>query len=189
MLTSQAVKKIAEITAQNTAAQKPLIIAIDGRCCAGKTALAREFAKTADCNIFKTDDFYPPFSDRACEEKANIDAQRFLDEVILPLKAGREVLYKPFNCKKGDFEEAVKIPFKNISVIEGCYSLHPLLRAYYTHSFFITINKEAQQARLKAREGSRAAVFNAVWIKKEEDYFAAYAPQDFAQAVLELEGF
>ena len=190
MLTSEAVKKIGDIIAANISEQKPLIIAIDGRCCAGKTALSAELAKTVNCNIFKTDDFYlPPNLRPAQTTTGNMDAQRFLDEVLLPLKAGKEVLYKPFNCKTGNFETPIKIPFKKISVIEGCYSLHPLLRDYYTHAFFITISKEAQQARLKKREGERAAVFNAVWIKKEEEYIAAHAPHNFAKNVWELEGF
>lgn len=168
---------------------RPVIIAIDGRCCAGKSTLAAEIAKQTDCNIFKTDDFYPPFSTRTEQQKANIDEKRFLEEVLLPLKEKREVLYRPYLCKSDSFAEPVKVPFKNISVIEGCYSLLAQLRRYYNLTLFVTIDAQEQQKRLLKREGpQKLKVFNSVWIKKEEDYFKYYNLPSDTEKILTLEG-
>ena len=82
----------------------PMIIAIDGRCGSGKTYLAELIKKQFPCNICHMDDFYLPFEKRQKNWReipaGNIDLERFFTEILRPVKAGREVVYRPYNCKK-----------------------------------------------------------------------------------------
>ena len=47
--------------------KSPFLLAIDGRCAAGKTTLTTELAEQWDCNVIHMDDFYLPFRDRTPE--------------------------------------------------------------------------------------------------------------------------
>ena len=61
-------------------AKHAFLIAIDGRCAAGKTTLAEKIQSSMECNVIHMDDFYLPFSERT-EEKmtrpgGNMDFER-----------------------------------------------------------------------------------------------------------------
>ena len=79
----------------------PFLVAIDGRCTAGKTTLAGLLQGKRSCNVVHMDDFYLPFAKRTPERMAqpggNMDFERLLSEVLLPLKSGAEALYRPYN--------------------------------------------------------------------------------------------
>ena len=44
--------------------KQPFIMAIDGRCAAGKTTLAEHLKKEYECNVIHIDDFYLPMQKR-----------------------------------------------------------------------------------------------------------------------------
>ena len=46
------------ITLSEKKSEKPYIVAIDGRCAAGKTTLAAHFQQNIDCTVFHMDDFF-----------------------------------------------------------------------------------------------------------------------------------
>ena len=70
-----------------------IVIAIDGNCTAGKTTLASVLAKEYDCNVFHMDDFFLRPEQRTAQRYAqpggNVDYERFREEVMIPLKAGK----------------------------------------------------------------------------------------------------
>ena len=43
---------------QQVRQDKPLLVAIDGRCASGKSTLAKDLQKQLDCNVIHMDDFY-----------------------------------------------------------------------------------------------------------------------------------
>ena len=43
-----------------TKTDAPLLVAIDGRCAAGKTTLASRLRDTLTCGVIPMDDFFPP---------------------------------------------------------------------------------------------------------------------------------
>ena len=73
-------------------ARGPFLVAIDGRCASGKTTLAGKLRSVLECNVVHMDDFYLPFSkrteDRMAQPGGNMDFDRLLFEVLLPLKNG-----------------------------------------------------------------------------------------------------
>ncbi|MCM1055459.1 MAG: hypothetical protein NC394_08060 [Bacteroides sp.] len=158
----------------------PVLVAVDGRCAAGKTTLAQKLAELTGGSVFHTDHFFLRPEQRTEERLRtageNIDHERFLSEVLLPLKNGEEtVRYRPFDCKTGGLSGQVEIKTSGICIIEGSYCCHPMLREYYDLRVFLTVDKGEQLKRIVERNGEKGAeVFKERWIPLEEKYFAEY---------------
>lgn len=88
-------------------AEHAFLIAIDGRCAAGKTTLAEKIQSSMECNVIHMDDFYLPFSERTEEKMArpggNMDFERLLFEVLLPLRSEANAMYRPYDCHHDTF--------------------------------------------------------------------------------------
>lgn len=167
----------------------PLLIAIDGRCGCGKTTLAAKLNKRFGGNAAHMDDFYLPFDMRAdgwdktpC---ANMDLQRFYSEVLQPAKEGAAITYKAYCCRSGAFLPAKVLQPAPLFIAEGSYSTHPMLKACYDLTVFVTAPKAEQISRLKQREGANYLAFASRWMPLEEAYFAMYGIQQSADVVVE----
>lgn len=155
------------------------MIAIDGRCAAGKTTLAAHLQEILQCPIIHMDHFFLRPEQRTKERLnrpgENVDYERFLMEVIVPLQMGEPFQYKPFDCKKQKFAEPISINPKDNIIIEGAYSCHPALWENYDLRIFLTIDEEEQLQRIRERNGKTAlAVFRNKWIPLEEYYLSAF---------------
>lgn len=84
--------------------RKHLMIAIDGRCTAGKTTLAAHLQKTCGCNVIPVDHFFlrpeQQTAERLNAPGGNTDYERFLKEVMIPLTEGVAFSYHPYDCHK-----------------------------------------------------------------------------------------
>lgn len=153
-----------------------IIVAIDGRCASGKTTLsARLGAMHPKSNIFHMDDFFlrpeQRTPQRLSEVGGNVDYERFLKEVLLPLYHGRSFSYRPFDCGTMQLSEPINVMSAEINIVEGSYSCHPLLRGYYDLRLFLDIEPDEQLRRIAVRNGSMLDVFRDKWIPLEELYF------------------
>ena len=154
------------------------VVSIDGRCGSGKTSLAALIREVFDCNVFHMDDFYLPPQERK-EDWQNIPAgnmnlQRFRREVLQPVKEGKSVLYRPFDCQTGCVAPPAAVPPAKLTVVEGSYSQHPVLAEEYDLKIFLTCSPDVQKERLSAREGEGVQSFFRFWMPMEERYFAAF---------------
>ncbi len=127
----------------------PLFVAIDGRCASGKTTLASFLKETLACNVIPMDHFFlqPHMrtEERLQQPGGNVDYERFLNEVMLPLTAGQIFSYQPYNCHLKQFD-APKI--------------------------FLTTSYEEQLRRIANRNGKDSVtIFKEKWIPLEENYF------------------
>lgn len=155
-----------------------LLIAIDGRCASGKTTLAEELQNRLNCDVVHMDHFFLRPEQRSAERLTvpgeNVDHERFLTEVLLPLSRGERVQYRPFNCKKQDFDKPIWVGTKKICIIEGAYSCHEKLRGYYDLRIFVSVEPDEQIRRIVARNGlDGVESFRKRWIPLEEQYFEA----------------
>lgn len=166
-----------------------ILVALDGRCASGKTTMAAQLSEIYDCNVFHMDDFFLRPIQRTAERLAqpgeNVDHERFLAEVLLPLSEGREVYCQRYNCAKQVLEAPRHIPRKRLNIIEGVYSLHPKLLGFYDLTALADITKEEQKKRiLKRNTPEMAERFFSVWIPMEEAYFAAFRIREKARLIL-----
>lgn len=157
-----------------------LNIAIDGKCSSGKSQLASMLGSIYNANIFKMDDFFlQPFQRneaRLKEAGGNVDYERFKATVIDCLSNHNDVAYQKFNCSNMALEQEVTtIPYKNINIIEGTYSLHPTFDSFYDYKIALTINDSLQEARILKRNGPMMLdKFKNIWIPLENKYFDTF---------------
>lgn len=152
-----------------------IIIAIDGRCAAGKTTLSEKLKEKLGSNIIHMDDFFLPpekkTEERLFETGGNIDYERFYDEVISKVKSGERFIFRPFSCSQEKLTEPITIKPKPITIIEGSYSLHPFFGDYADLKVFMDISPSEQEKRLKTRNEQLFERFRNEWIPMEERYF------------------
>lgn len=170
---------------------KPIIAAVDGRCGAGKTTFAARCAQVFDdCSVLHMDDFFLPPEKRTEERLStpggNVDYERAEEELFLPLSRGEAAAYRPFDCAAGDFGAPVGVPCAKLNIVEGTYALHPSLAKYAQVKLFFTCSPQAQLARLERREtAEKLEQFQEKWIPLEESYFAALAPENRSDVVID----
>ena len=169
---------------------RSVLIAIDGRCGSGKSTLAAELSERLKCCVVQMDDFFLPPEQRTLERLAepggNVDYERFLSEVLLPLTEGRPVRYRPYVCLRGTLGDEIALNETPYIIVEGSYSLHPRLRKHYDWSAFLTTGPEKQRKRILARSGpEKIADFETKWIPLEELYINSCRPDLFSNSVYE----
>lgn len=160
--------------------KKTAIIAIEGGSGSGKSTLGRLLCDIYSANLFHMDDFFlrreQRTEERYSEVAGNIDWERFLDEVLIPLRKGEDVDYRRFDCSTMSVGESERVRFKRLNIVEGVYSMHPKLAEYYDMSVFIDISPEIQRERIENREPPYIAKrFFYEWIPLERRYFDATA--------------
>lgn len=153
-----------------------LTIAVDGGSASGKTTLSKLLSEIYSCNILHIDDFFlrpeQRTPERYKEVGGNFDRERFLAEVLIPHSKGETVKYRPFDCSTLEIEAPKEISPRNLTVIEGAYSMHPELTKYYNFSIFLDVSKYLQKERILTRNSPELAkrFFNE-WIPLEQVYF------------------
>lgn len=151
-------------------------VAIEGGSAGGKTTLSELLEKIYDCNIFHMDDFFlrpeQRTEERLSEAGGNVDRERFLSDVLIPLSKNESIQYRRFDCSTATLLPARTMEPKKLNVIEGAYSMHPLLEKYYDISLFLDITSDLQIKRITKRNSPDMATrFFAEWIPMEQQYF------------------
>ncbi len=167
---------------------KTVLVALDGRCGSGKTALGTTLGCAFGCPVVHTDDYYLPFARRPENWEqtpgANMDFARLRAEVLDPLRAGQDGLSRPYHCHDDTFGDETPLPAGHLVILEGSYSHHPALGGYDL-TVFVTCPEPCREDRLRAREGDRFPMFLARWIPLEEGYFRAYGIEEKADFLVD----
>ena len=158
---------------QQVRQDKPLLVAIDGRCASGKSTLAKDLQKQLDCNVIHMDDFYlqphQRTTKRMREPGGNVDYERFETEVLQPMLTGEAFSYRPYDAHAVCFLPEVIVSPKKVTIIEGSYACHPRLRRSYDLRIFLTVDRQEQLERIRKRNGEeREERFERIWIPLEE---------------------
>ncbi|MBE6631609.1 MAG: hypothetical protein E7623_02785 [Ruminococcaceae bacterium] len=169
----------------------PVKLAIEGGSASGKSTLADILTEVYDCTVFHADDFFlrpeQRTKERFAEPGGNFDRERFLNEILEPLRRGNEISYRKFDCSDFTLKEPTRITAKRLKVIEGTYSMHPELEKYYDISVFLQIDPEKQKKRILKRNGeSMAQRFFNEWIPLEQKYFDAFHVKSKCDMIFEI---
>ena len=137
------------------------VLAIEGGSASGKTTLARMLEKIYGCTVFHMDDFFLRPEQRTAERYAeaggNVDRERFLEEILLPLEKNETVRYRRFDCSTQTLGEYITVTPQKLTVIEGAYSMHSELAPYYDLSVFLDISEECRRERILKRNSPQFA--------------------------------
>ena len=174
------------------AENETVTLAIEGGSASGKTTLAALLKAVYGCTVFHMDDFFlqphQRTEQRLAEPGGNVDRERFLEEVLLPLRRGEEIAYRRYDCSTGTVCEPVSIRPGRLNVVEGAYSMHPLLAEQYDLTCFLATDPEVQRKRILQRNGPEVGErFFTQWIPLEERYFEAFDPAGRCDLILEVE--
>lgn len=153
-------------------------LAIEGSSASGKTTLGKILAEIYDCTLFHMDDFFlrpeQRTAERLAEAGGNVDRERFLQEVLIPLNKNEAINYLRFDCSTFTLSPSTVLVPKPLTVTEGAYSMHPSLAQYYNLSVFLDISPELQRERILKRNTPQSAQnFFEKWIPLEKRYFEA----------------
>ena len=145
----------------------------------GKTTLGELLQNVYGCPVFHMDDFFLRPEQRTPERLrqpgGNVDFERFLTEVLRPLRDGAPVTYCPYDCRTQQLCAPVHAEARPVNLIEGSYSCHPALWDLYDLHVFLSVGPEEQHRRIAARNGEKMLpMFTNVWIPMEETYFARF---------------
>lgn len=183
----EAIKKLILTAGQ----EKPrVIVAIDGRCAAGKTTLADHLKQELGTTVFHMDDFFLRPEQRTAERFSapggNVDYERFAAEILHPVRNGAaHVELRAYDCSTQTIREPVRIQVGKIVLVEGSYSCHPTLWDCYDLHIFLTVPPDVQRKRILERNGEeKLAVFLNRWIPMEERYFAAFGMREREQLLV-----
>ena len=165
------------------------IIAIDGRCAAGKTTLAAELAEQLGGDVIHMDDFFLPpklrTPERRSEPGGNVHYERFLTEVIPKLVSGEAFSYQRFDCSRMAPGDWIPVQNNGFVFVEGAYSCHPVLGNYMDRKVFLDIDRRNQTERIRGRNGEdRLQDFLQLWIPLEEAYFQAFSVEENADYII-----
>ena len=171
--------------------QSKVMLAVEGGSGSGKTTLSELLSQVYDCTVFHMDDFFlrpeQRTPERFAEPGGNVDRERFLTEVLMPLYNNEPVAYRRFDC--GTFTilpPEVKEPSK-VNIVEGAYSMHPELAKYYDLSVFLDISPELQKARITKRNSPELAKrFFTEWISMEQRYFECRKIKEKCDIVIQI---
>lgn len=182
---------LAELSARAGRGEGPVLVALDGRCAAGKTTLAGRLAREYGFPVVHMDHFFlrPPqrTRERLAKPGENIDHERFLNEVLVPLEAGMEAAYRPYSCRTASMGAPITVKPSPMVLVEGSYSCHPALWEHYDCRVFLSVGLEEQLRRIEARDGrAQLEIFQEKWIPLEERYFSSFRIEDRCDYQIEL---
>jgi molybdopterin-guanine dinucleotide biosynthesis protein A/uridine kinase len=183
-----AASSILELAAERRAdAGRPVVIAIDGPSCSGKSILATAVALRSGATVVEGDDFYrhtlprltatqrAAMSDAAVVD-AVIDWERLRDEALLPLRAGESAVYQPYDW---DADDGRLAPPKTIQpadliIVDGVYAARPEFADLVDAAVYVGIDPQTRARRYAERENDPDWV--PFWERGEAHYFAAVRP-------------
>ena len=176
-----------------TAERERVLVAIEGGSASGKTTLGKLLQSVYGCTVFRMDDFFlrpeQRTEERFSEPGGNVDRERFLEEVLLPLHEGKAVDYRRFDCATFTIAPPQRIEPEKLSIVEGAYSMHPDLAPYYDLSVFLAVSAEKQRERiLKRNAPAHAKQFFDRWIPLEQRYFDALDVKMRCDLILPADG-
>ena len=176
-----------------TAEKDRVLIAIEGGSASGKTTLGELLHSVYGCPVFHMDDFFLRPEQRTearfAQPGGNVDRERFLEEALIPLREGKPVDYRRFDCATFTIAPPQRIEPGTLNIVEGAYSMHPDLAPYYDLSVFLPISAEKQRERiLKRNAPAHAKQFFDRWIPFEQRYFDALDVRNRCDLILSADG-
>lgn len=147
------------------------IIALEGKCGAGKTTLSNKIAQQLNITIINIDDFFlPPHKKtpiRLNEVGGNIDYESIKD-LLNKIKTKEEIKYLRYDCTNIEYKLTTKEK-NSLILLEGVYSYHPYFNSFIDYLMFLDIDEHTQYERLKIRNNFQRFIDE--WIPLENKYF------------------
>ena len=185
----QRVSRLKREIEQRRGNKKPFLVAIDGGSASGKSTLGAALAEELQATLIHMDDFFLPMEMRTEERFAqpggNVHWERVRAEVLEPIRQGKGPEYGVFDCSVMAVNKTVRADVRDVVIVEGAYSLHPMLREYFDLRVLVEVEETLQKERILRRNGEQMLRrFLTEWIPLERVYFEACAVKDCCHIIL-----
>ncbi len=169
--------------------KKKLLIAIDGNASSGKTTFSKLLSQIYDCNIFHVDHYFQkPVSDpndHLSNYASNINFKRMQREIFDPIQKEKDSKIHTMDLKTHTLSDEQLISYKEMSVVEGAYSMHPYIIKNYDLKILMTTTYFKQIIRIWKRNGfKKLTQFMKRWIPMENKYFHDLQIENDADIIL-----
>lgn len=169
-----------------------LVVAFDGRKCAGKNLAADLLTYIFDATVIHMDDFVLPYEKRTKERMLEpggcMDVMRFRDEVARHLKKREDFSYRRYDEVIQNLGARVDVENKPLMIVEGTYSQHIEYRYVYDLKVFFDVSTPTQQQMLYQQGGPEyLEAWNNFWLPLQENYFEQTEIKDKSDLVIEEE--
>lgn len=147
------------------------VIAIDGDAASGKTTLADDLGRRYHAIVIPMDHFYLPFDARSKEIAGHMDFKKVIESVLIPHQQEQPIRYDWYDPHIASIRETFDYRDQPILILEGSYSMHPMIRPYIQLSIYLKIDKKVQESRILNRSNPETLKrFKDLWIPKEKAY-------------------
>jgi molybdopterin-guanine dinucleotide biosynthesis protein A/uridine kinase len=185
---SAAVSSILDLVAERAkSTDRPVVIAIDGPSCSGKSIFATAVALRSGAAVLEGDDFYRDtlaslsaaqreVMPDAAVVAAVIDWERLRNEGLLPLRAGQPATFEPYDwdANDGRLAPAKTVPAADLIIVEGVYAARPELADLSDFSVYLGIDPDVRARRYAQREDEPG--WRGFWERGEIYYFSDVRP-------------
>jgi uridine kinase/molybdopterin-guanine dinucleotide biosynthesis protein A len=185
---SPAVSAILDLIAdRRSRSDQPIVIALDGPSCAGKSILATAVALRSGASVLEGDDFYQTMLPRltvaqreAMSDHAVVDAlidwARLRDEALLPLRAGQSATFQPYDwgIDDGRLGQLKAIRAADVIIVDGVYSARPELADLVDVAVYLGVDPQTRADRYAARHNDPD--WTRFWERGEAHYFGVVRP-------------
>lgn len=165
------------------------VLMIDGNAGSGKTTLSCELANILNATLIHIDNFYLPISKRKEDwfetSGGNIDFVRINEEILIPYKNKENLKHREFKPRTQSLVTYKDFSYNPKLIIEGSYSMHPLISDISTHKLFLECDDISQEKRLRIREKDNYLNFKNIWIVKEKKYHKEFKVKENADYIID----
>jgi uridine kinase len=154
-------------------------VGVDGFGASGKTTLAEAIAaELPDSVVVHIDDFARP-------DLTGWERNRFVDQVLEPLRDGRPAHYQRWDFDRNVGAEWLDVPVGVPVVVEGVSSTDVRLGIPWDVTLWVEVAYEVRLARALERDGpERMDRWLTDWMPSEQAYTAAQRPQKRVDAIV-----
>jgi molybdenum cofactor guanylyltransferase len=185
---SAAVSSILELIAERQARiDRPVVIAIDGPSCAGKSILATAVALRSGGAVIEGDDFYqtvlPKLSVAQRDQMSDdavvdtvIDWKRLRDKALLPLRSRQPATFQPYDWDADDGRLAPPktILAADVIILDGVYTARPELADLVDGAVYLGVDPQTRARRYLERHNDPD--WGRFWERGEAHYFNTVRP-------------
>ena len=166
------------------------LIAIDGLGGSGKSTLVtalrelRPEFKVLPVDAFACTASEYPLHPLGCQTR--ISLERLLRDALLPLREGHETRFTRTPWWPGETVEEICVQPGGTVLVEGCYTLHRVVRSHFDLKFWVEVPPESAIERAILRDGETGRdAWEQAHHPNELSYLATHQPDIAADLIIE----